>query len=376
MNDTIEELLADLVRIPSVSGDEARLAEFCCQWLEHAGLEVTLLERTVLARLKGSGGASLLLNTHLDTVPAGNGWHADPWQALWHNEALVGLGANDAKASVAAMMMAARRLAGGPGLAGDLILALNQEEETSGAGMSLVLEHLGPPDLAVTGEPTDLEVVRSQSGLAVFVATWKGRACHAAHITRVEHENALLAAARELAQFPDPLALEGEHPLLGPSTLAATVLTAGERHNQVPDEARATFDARIAAPHTVEECLDILGKWLPSAEIKVRSRRLGAVETSDDHPLVIKALVRAEKAAATGSNTLSDMALLAGVPAIKCGPGKTARSHTANEFITRTELARAARFYGDLARDCLQATGGLGATSQALADAAPSQAQN
>jgi acetylornithine deacetylase/succinyl-diaminopimelate desuccinylase-like protein len=126
----------------------------------------------------------------------------------------------------------------------------------------------------------------------------------------------------------------------------------------------------------VEECLDILGKWLPSAEIKVRSRRLGAVETSDDHPLVIKALVRAEKAAATGSNTLSDMALLAGVPAIKCGPGKTARSHTANEFITRTELARAARFYGDLARDCLQATGGLGATSQALADAAPSQAQN
>jgi acetylornithine deacetylase len=340
---------------PSVSGEEAAIAQLCAEWLERAGLEVTLVERSVVARLRGGDGPRLLLNTHFDTVPAGEGWERDPWDVAWEEERLVGLGANDAKASVASMMVAARALAEGPPLAGELLLAINHEEETTNAGMAAVLEHMGLPDLAITGEPTGLEVVRAQAGLAVLTATWKGHSCHAAHVTRVEHENALLLAAADLTGFPRPTPFAGEHPLLGPSTLTPTVLHSGERHNKVPDLAEAVFDARLAAPHDAEECLEVLREYLPHAEARVRSKRLAAVETSETHPLVQAALRHAGRTRAIGSNTLSDMALLPGVPAIKCGPGETARSHTPNEFVTRAELAAGASFYTDLTRELLVA---------------------
>ena len=355
MNSELEELLLTLVRQPSVSGDEAAIAALCAEWLERAGLEVTVVDRSVVARLRGGEGPRLHLNTHFDTVPAGEGWSADPWDVAWSEDRLVGLGANDAKASVASMMFAARELARGPKIDGELLLSIHHEEETTNAGMACVLEHVGTPDLAVTGEPTGLEVVRAQAGLAVLTATWKGRSCHAAHVTRVAHENALLQAAADLSGFPRPTPFQGEHPLLGPSTLTPTVLHCGERHNKVPDLAEAVFDARLAAPHDAEECLELLRQHLPHAEPRVRSKRLAAVETREDHPLVQAALRHAGRARAIGSNTLSDMALLPGVPAIKCGPGQTARSHTPNEFVTRAELAAGATFYTDLARELLVA---------------------
>lgn len=345
----LEALCLDLVRIESVSGNEERVAAFAAAWLEERGLEVTVVERTVVARLGSGEGPRLLLNSHLDTVPAGEGWEADPWDVAWEGERLTGLGANDAKCCAASMMWAAAELARGAGgapLPGELVLALNQQEETTNRGMELVLEHLGgPPDLAVTGEPTGLEVVRAQAGLAVLEARWRGRACHAAHVARVEHENALLLAARELAGVPPVWTLDPPHPLLGASTLATTVLHAGKRHNLVPDLAEAVFDARLAAPHDADGCVARLAELLPSAELSVRSRRLGPVETAAEHPLVRVALGAAGREAAVGSSTLSDMALLPGVPAVKCGPGRTERSHTPNEFVTREELAAGGAFY-------------------------------
>jgi len=349
----LEALLAELVGIRSPSGEESEAATFCAGWLEEAGLEVEVHERSVLARRRFGAGPRLWLNTHIDTVPAGEGWEVEPWEALWEEDRLVGLGANDAKGCVAAMMFAAGHAAAAEGMSGELVLTLHQEEETNNAGMGLMLPRVGEADYAVTGEPTGLEVVRAQAGLGVIVASWTGRSCHAAHVSRVDHENALLVAARELASLPTPHVLGGEHPLLGPSVLTPTVMRSGERHNAVPDRAEVTFDARLAAPHDVDECLEILTRHLPSAELRVRSRRLKPVETEDEHPFVRSALALAGKRSARGSNTLSDMALLPGVPAIKCGPGETVRSHTPNEYITREELAAGAEFYTALAKDLL-----------------------
>jgi acetylornithine deacetylase len=87
---------------------------------------------------------------------------------------------------------------------------------------------------------------------------------------------------------------------------------------------------------------------LPGAEVTVRSARLRAVSTPAEHPLVQRALALAGRTAASGSNTLSDMALLQGVPAIKCGPGQSLRSHKPDEFVTADELARGAAFYDAL----------------------------
>lgn len=359
---TPEELLSDLVAIESPSGGEERAARHVHDLARAMGLAAEYVGTSVLIRPRepcGAGGAGgtrprLLYASHLDTVPVGAGWDGDPFDGAWKGDRLVARGANDAKASVTAMLWAAAELARGPGLDGELILSFNACEETTNEGMTRVLGLIGLPDAAVVGEPTGLEVVRAQAGLVVMVAEWSGRACHAAHVGRAPHANALLAAARELAGLPGFLEVGALHPLLGVSTMAPTMLVAGERHNVVPDRAECTFDCRIAPPLDEAACRDALERALPTASVRVRSARLRAVETSADHPLVLEALACAGRVQAIGSNALSDMALLSAVPAVKCGPGETVRSHTPNEWITRDELQRGVRFYRELAPNALR----------------------
>ena len=343
---TVDRLLQQLVALPSPSGEEARVAQFVCELLAARRVDHERLGDSVLARVARGGGPRLLLNSHLDTVPIGAGWTREPLGPAWDGDRLYGRGANDAKASVAAMLCALFELLDGKWSAGgELLIAFTACEETTNAGMTRVLEHIGAPDGAVTGEPTGLEVVRAQSGLAVLNAEWRGKSCHAAHVARVEHRNALYEAAQDIADAAPWLELEGAHPLLGTSTVATTMLHSGERHNVVPDRALATFDARLAPPHDADEVAALLRDKLPSAFVSVRSARLKPIETAADHPLVRAALRSSGKSRAIGSSTMSDMALLQGVPCVKCGPGETARSHTPDEFVLRGELEAGVAFY-------------------------------
>lgn len=341
------QLLAELVRIPSVSGAEERAADFAQRWLRAHGVRSERLGHTVVARIEGAApGPTLLLNSHLDTVPAGNQWTVDPHAGEWIDGQLTGLGANDAGGSVAAMMTVTARLAATRNFAGTLVLSLHAQEETNNRGMGDYLAAYGAPDAAITGEPTGLEIVRSQAGLAVFTLTWHGQSCHAAHVARVEHDNALLQAARELAALPDWLHPGVEHPLLGKSTLAVTSLHSGGPHNKVPDLAEAVVDGRLVPPTTAADCVALLQEKLPRADVAIRSERLGPIDTPAVDQLVQIGLQAAGREEALGSTTLSDMALLPpGVPAIKVGPGQTARSHTPDEFLLLEELAAGIDFY-------------------------------
>ncbi|MFN8178413.1 MAG: M20/M25/M40 family metallo-hydrolase [bacterium] len=365
MRSSVVALLKELVAIQSLSGAEQAAADFAAHRLAAAGLDVERVGDNVIAHLvsrgRGRGRApALLFASHLDTVPAGVGWTRDPFAASEEAGRIHGRGANDAKASVAAMMTALEDLASHrarDAAAGTLLLALTVEEETTNAGIAAVRRHLVDRGLdgAVVGEPTSLEVVRAQSGLAVLRAEWTGRSCHAAHVARVTHESALAKAATELAAAGEWLALDGSHPLLGTSTVTPTIFRAGERANVVPDRAEATFDARLAPPHDAAGAVRALAARLPSAKVEIRSERLKAVETPADHPLVVAALQAAGRSQAIGSPTLSDMALLGGIPAVKVGPGDTARSHTPDEFVTVDELEAGFRFYRALARLALEA---------------------
>jgi acetylornithine deacetylase len=353
------EFLRELVAIPSVSGEEGAAADFVVARLAEAGIETRRLGHTVLARLARGPGPRLLLLSHLDTVPVGAGWTHAAHGAAWADGRLYGRGANDAKASAVAMLWTVLAAARDPhALAGELWLALNAQEETDNAGMRAVLAEIGAPDGAVCGEPTGLEVVRAQAGLALLKAEWKGRACHAAHVARAEHANALLAAAREIATLPDHLSPGAPHALLGPSTIAPTVLRAGQRHNVVPDRAELVLDCRLAAPHSAEDARRLVAARLPAAEVTITSDRLKPFETAEDHPLVRAALGAAGKTRALGSSTLSDMALLSGVPAVKCGPGESARSHTSDEFVLASELEAGLRFYARFVPAALEALRG------------------
>jgi acetylornithine deacetylase len=344
--DALAELLRELVAIASPSGEEAAVGDHVARRLGAAGFAVSRVGAGVVAEAGPAGAPVVMLCSHLDTVPAGAAWSADPWRADWRDDRLVGLGANDAKASVAAMIAAGERWLAGSARGGlRLRLAFNALEETTNRGMEELLAAHGVPDAAVIGEPTGLEVVNAQSGLAVLEAEWSGRSCHAAHVGRVEHANALLAAARDLAGFPACLELGAVHPQCGISTVAATVLRAGERHNLVPDRAVATLDARLAPNVDAARALAEVQRLLPHAAVRVRSARLKPFETPAAHPVVRAALQAAGCAAPIGSSTMSDMALLQGVPAVKCGPGRTERSHTPDEFVTRDELEAGFRFY-------------------------------
>ncbi len=343
--DVVAGLLADLVATPSVSGDESRAAELAAAWLADRGVAVERIGDSVLARIGTDDGPALFLNSHLDTVPVGDGWTRDPYAGAWTGDFLYGRGANDAKASVAAMMVAIASLARDASVRGRVWLALTAREETSNAGIVDVLARIDRPSASITGEPTGLEVVRAQAGLAVIEATWTGASCHAAHAARVPHTNALLLAAADLARAPAAWTIGETHALLGPSTAVVTMLRAGERHNVVPDRAEAVIDARLAPPLAASDAAAFLARELPNASLSVRSDRLRAVETADDHPFVRAVLDVAKRDHAIGSPTLSDMAFLAGVPAVKCGPGQTSRSHTPDEFVRRDEVQAGVSFY-------------------------------
>lgn len=335
--------------IPSVSGDEAALADFLADFLRRTGVAPERLGNSLLTTL--GSGPLLLLDTHLDTVPPAPGWTRDPWQAESLDGKVLGLGSNDAKAAVAAMIAAflAFREADLPFT---LALALVEGEETRGIGTENVLAELvrrgTPPSAAVVGEPTGLDVAVAQKGLVILELVAKGDTCHAAHAAALGATN----AARRLAH--DLVALENvdfgpPHPFLGPITLEPTQLRAGTARNVVPGEATAVLDVRTTPVLDRRQVVERVQHAVAS-EVRVLSDRLLPRETTPDEMLVTAALQARPEARLYGSATLSDMSFMAGIPAIKVGPGETARSHTADEFVLEDEVVTGARFYTRLVR--------------------------
>ena len=333
----------------SVSGEEEALADFLEGLLKRNRVKPARIGNSLLATV--GQGPVLLLDTHLDTVPPAPGWTRDPWTVESVDGKIYGLGSNDAKASVAAMTVAflAFREADLPFT---LALALVEGEETRGTGTEAVLAELSrrgtPPAAAVVGEPTGLDVAVAQKGLMVLELAAKGDACHAAHAATLGAAN----AARRLAH--DLVALETvdfgpPHPRLGPITLEPTVVRAGTARNVVPGEATAVLDVRTTPALDRRQIVERIGKVV-AGEVRVLSDRLLPRETSEESGLVAAALRARPQARLFGSATLSDMVFMDGIPVIKCGPGRTERSHTPDEFVLEEEVLDGARFYTRLVR--------------------------
>jgi acetylornithine deacetylase len=239
---TAAEVLAlhrDLVAIRSVSGEEGAIADFAAGWLAGRGVAAERIGNSLLA-IAGEGPL-LLLDSHLDTVPPAAGWTRDPFAVAVVDGRVVGLGSNDAKASVAAMMAAFVELASGDPLPFALGLALVEGEETRGTGTQNVLAELASRGrsvlAAVIGEPTSLDVAAAQKGLLILELVAHGDTCHAAHAVALGARNAAVALARDLVAL-DRREIAPPHPQLGPTTLQPTVVQAGSARNVVPGTAR------------------------------------------------------------------------------------------------------------------------------------------
>ncbi|MBS1767893.1 MAG: M20/M25/M40 family metallo-hydrolase [Acidobacteria bacterium] len=349
---TAAALLERLVATPSVSGEEGAIADFLQDLLAAKGAAVHRQGHNLWFEL-GSGGHRLLLNTHLDTVPPAANWATDPLKPEWQNNRLVGLGANDAKGCLAAMATTALHLLEQGLDHGTAVFAFTAEEETGGAGISTILDQLGPLDGAIIGEPTGLQVCAAQRGLLMLRCTAKGESAHAAHAHALGAVNAIHRAARDIAKV-DSLRFEA-HPLLGECRAQATVIQGGRARNQVPDTCEFFLDLRTTPNLDHEAVAASIASALES-DVAFHSGRYLPKATDPNHPLVQAALAAAGRKASVGSSTASDWAFLGALPAVKIGPGDTHRSHRADEYLTLAELEAGLAFYQSLVPAFLKET--------------------
>ncbi len=347
-------LLRDLVAIPSVSGEEEALAAFVEATARGWGLEVVRDETSVRVEVRGGApGRSLALVSHLDVVPPGEGWSRDPFTPVVEDTRLYGRGSGDAKASVAAMLCAARDLAqpGGVG-AGRLLVILGYGEETKHTTMDRAVERAGAVDAAVVGEPTNLDLAVAQRGLMMVDLVARGDQRHAGYAAADgEFRNAILILARDLLRL-ESLFQERSHPVLGFTSATPTMLEAGVSRNVTPPAARAVLDIRSTPDWTHEEIAERLQAELQSG-VLVTSRRLVPCETPANSRLLAAARRVRPEARTFGSPTCSDWVFLRHVDAVKCGPGTSRRSHTPDEYVDLPEVTAARGFYAALARDYL-----------------------
>jgi acetylornithine deacetylase len=327
------DLLIKLISIPAASREEAQRADFLEKALEGMGHGVERVHNNlVIGRSnRKEGRINLLLNSHLDTVLPVEGWERDPYTPLREGERITGLGSNDAGASVVALIAAYREMA--PRLQGavNLTLLISAEEEISGdEGISAVLPGLEKMDAVIVGEPTGMKPAVAERGLMVLDGKVTGKAGHAG---RNEGENAIYKAMRDIGAMAS-LSFSEHSDWLPDPGVQVTMISGGTGHNVVPDVCRYVVDVRSNDRYGNERMLEIIS-GVCQAELVPRSTRLKPSTLERGH-LLMRTLF-ACGLEPFGSSTLSDMALIP-YPAIKMGPGDSARSHTAGEHILISEL--------------------------------------
>jgi acetylornithine deacetylase len=345
------DLLRELVSIPSVSGEEADLAIFVEETVRRWGLDVVRDANGIRIEVQGwSVGPALAYVSHLDVVPPGAGWTRDPFVPVIEGGRLYGRGSGDAKASVAAMLYAAKDVVDQGGMdSGRLLILLGFNEETKNTTMSVLAELVGDIDAAVVGEPTSLDFAIAQRGLLMVDLLAQGHQRHAAYASGDgEFTNASLVLARDLLKLGD-LFSSRSHPILGRATATATMLEAGVGRNVTPPVARAVVDVRSTPDWTHEELADELRLSL-SSDVIVTSRRLVPCQTPPGSRLLATASRLRPEAKHFGSPTCSDWVFFRQYDAFKCGPGMSRRSHTADEYVDVAEVMAARAFYAELAR--------------------------
>lgn len=339
-----QTLLKQLIKIASPSKFEGQTANLLANSIHQlTGLAPFRKHHNVWAKNKFFDPAlpTVLLCSHHDTVAPVKGWSQNPYQAQIEGNYLYGLGSNDAGGALVSLLATFYHYYPQKNLPYNLVFAAVAEEEISGPkGIQSILEELGSIDLAIIGEPTQMQLAVAEKGLMVVDATAQGKSGHAA---RKEGINAIEIAQQDIALL-NSMKLERVSPLLGAVHIAVTQIKAGYQHNIVPDSCDFVIDIRSNECYSNEELFAILQTKLQS-KIKARSFHLSSSGISSTHPIVTQAT--ALGLTTFGSSTLSDQALLP-FPSVKIGPGDSRRSHTADEYILLSEIEEGIQLYINL----------------------------
>lgn len=343
LHDSSIQLLKKLISIPSFSRNEDKTASAISEYLESHGALVSRAGNNVWAKNKyfDAAKSTILLNSHHDTVKPNSGYKRDPFHAEIVDGKLFGLGSNDAGGPLVSLIATFLHFYDRSDLKYNIVLAATAEEEISGTGgIESIWPALPAIDFAIVGEPTLCQMAVAEKGLMVLDCISKGVSGHAA---REEGVNAIYTAVKDIEwfrtfRFPK---VSGS---LGEMKMTVTIVNAGSQHNVVPAECKFTVDVRVTDAYALEETLEIIKQHV-ACEAIPRSMRLRPSGIAPDHPLVKSANKLGVKK--YGSPTTSDQALIP-VPSVKIGPGDSARSHTADEFIYVDEVKLGIQTYIDL----------------------------
>lgn len=338
-----------MVSIPSFSREESGVADLIENAIRLYGFKACRQGNNVwcIAPWFDESLPTLLLNSHIDTVKPADGWTTNPFEPVeTDDERIYGLGTNDAGASVVSLLAAFRYLADCDRDYNLVFLASCEEEVSGKDGIEAVLPLLPDVDVAIVGEPTGMEPAIAEKGLMVLDGVVTGVAGHAA---RDEGENAIYNAMKVIDALRS-LRFERESEMLGPVKINVTQIEAGKQHNVIPDRCRIVVDVRTTDAYGNLETLELIKKCVgDKCTLVPRSTRLGPSGIDEAHPLVRRLKILGKKP--FGSPTLSDQALMP-FQSVKIGPGDSARSHTANEYIALWEVRDAIQTYITLLDGC------------------------
>ena len=333
MEEEAIHLLKQLISTPSFSKEETKTADIISEALKKHRTSVTRHHNNVWATNTRFDAAkpTLLLNSHHDTVKPNSGYSRDPFQPKIVDGKLYGLGSNDAGGALVALLMTFLHFKNRADLSFNLLFAATGEEEISGKnGIESILNRLGKIDLAIVGEPTQMKVAVAEKGLMVLDCTAVGKAGHAA---REEGDNAIYKALKDIQWFQQ-YKFEKTSATLGEIRMNVTQIAAGRQHNVVPEECKFVVDVRVTDAYSLEEVIEIIEDHV-SCKVHPRSVRLQPSSIPAEHP--IYQVINELGLNTFGSPTLSDQALMP-FSSVKIGPGDSARSHTADEFIYLQEI--------------------------------------
>ncbi len=333
-------LLSHLIATPSVSRDERRAADIMEEELTRCGFTPHREANNVWAigPCQREDRPTLLLNAHIDTVKPVASYTRNPYEPSLEDGTLYGLGSNDCGGGLVSLLQVFRELSASERCPYNLVYLASAEEEVSGKdGISRALPLLPHIDVAIVGEPTGMQPAVAEKGLMVVDITAHGKSGHAA---RNEGVNAIYEALDDLCWIRSHR-FDRVSRFLGPTKMQATVVNAGTQHNVVPDECKIVVDVRTNELYTNEEVFDIISSHCKS-ECRARSFRLHSSRIDLNHPLVERCVALGLQP--FGSPTLSDQALMP-FASLKLGPGQSARSHSADEYIKVSEIEHAIGLY-------------------------------
>lgn len=334
------ELLEALIATPSFSGEEERTAELISDWLTDHGVKIRRSKNSVIAENNFSDPSKpyLLLNSHHDTVKPNNAYVKDPFKPEHSEGKLFGLGSNDAGGALVSLLATFLHFYDRDDLPFNLLMVASAEEETAGPNsLRGLLAELPPIELAIVGEPTQMQLAIAEKGLMVYDAVISGTPSHAAH---PNDDNPIYKCIEVLSWFKQ-LNFERNSEMLGAVKTTVTQISAGKQHNVVPAAVNLVVDIRVTDAYTNEE-IDAYFQANAPCQMTPRSFHLRSSGIEKSHPLVQAGIALGRET--YGSPTLSDQAALS-CKSMKMGPGDSLRSHQADEFICIHEIEEAIPLY-------------------------------